>query len=99
MFAILSILISQFYIIQEHEAKYGYKEIGRPMAITCLCFSIVTIFLGAHRAWQHQHAVVSGKAVAGGFEIAILAFGTLLLSIVFFGLLISVNVVTTAESS
>lgn len=78
MFAILSVLIGQLYVLQEHDAKYGYKEIGRPMATICLVFSISTIILGAHRAWQHQHAVVTGKAVAGGFEITILALGTLL---------------------
>lgn len=77
MFAIMSVLIGQLYVLLEDEAGYGYKEIGRPMATICLCFSIGTIFLGAHRTWHHQNAVVSGKALAGGFEIATLAFGTL----------------------
>ena len=77
MFAILSVLIGQLFVLMEHDAGYGYREIGRPMATICLCFSICTIFLGAHRTWHHQHAVVSGKARAGGFEIAVLAFGTL----------------------
>ena len=77
MFAIMSVLIGQLYVLMEDDAGFGYKEIGRPMATICLCFSICTILLGVHRTWHHQHAVVSGKAIAGGFEIATLAFGTL----------------------
>ena len=77
MFAVIGVLIAQLYVLQEPDAKFGYKEIGRPMATVCLCFSIGTVILGAHRTWHHQHAVISGKAVAGGFEIAALAIGTL----------------------
>ena len=73
----LGIMISQLFILQEPGSGYGYHEIGRPMATVCLCFSIGSVLLGAHRAWRHQLAVVSGKARAGGFEIAVLAFGTL----------------------
>lgn len=70
--------IAQLFILQERESRFGFKEIGRPMATACLCFSIATIILGTHRTWQHQNAVVSGKALAGGFEIATLAFGTIM---------------------
>lgn len=76
MFAMLGVMISQLFILQEPESGYGYHEIGRPMATVCLCFSIGSVLLGAHRAWRHQRAVVSGKARAGGFEIAVLALGT-----------------------
>lgn len=125
MFAIISVLIAQLYVLYEPQAKYGYKEIGRPMATVCLCFSIGTIILGVNRTWNHQHAIVSGKAVVGGFEIAILAFGTLAvrpklylmtfqlrelkerglmhmrleqLTVVFFALLVSVNVVKVKQA-
>lgn len=76
MFAMLGVMISQLFILQEPESGYGYHEIGRPMATVCLCFSIGSVLLGAHRAWRHQLAVVSGKARAGGFEIAVLALAT-----------------------
>lgn len=83
MFAMLGVMISQLFILQEPESGYGYHEIGRPMATVCLCFSIGSVLLGAHRAWRHQLAVVSGKARAGGFEIAVLAFGTIVVRLMF----------------
>jgi hypothetical protein len=75
MFAMMGTLTAQLFVLQERESGYGFKEIGRPMATACLCFSIVTVLLGTHRTWRHQDAVVSGKALAGGFEMSVLAFG------------------------
>ncbi|PKS12711.1 hypothetical protein jhhlp_000919 [Lomentospora prolificans] len=71
-------LISQLFLLNQQDEGFGYTEIGRPMASVCLCFSILTVLLGGCRTWRHQHAVSTGKALAGGFEVAILGFGSIL---------------------
>lgn len=71
-------VISQLFLLQQQDEGFGYREIGRSMSTACLSFSIITVLLGGCRTWRHQHAVAAGKALAGGFEVSIIAFGTIL---------------------
>ncbi|KAF4988313.1 hypothetical protein FDECE_15103 [Fusarium decemcellulare] len=72
MMSMVGTLVAQLFTIN-HESSHGtglgYFAAGKPMAITCYAFSIGTILLGAIRSWRHQHTMLSGKALAGGFEI------------------------------
>lgn len=36
--------------------------------------------IGAYRTWRAQNAIVRGKAITGGFEIALLAAGVFIVS-------------------
>ncbi|KAF6831239.1 hypothetical protein CMUS01_07431 [Colletotrichum musicola] len=67
--------------------------LGRPLATVCYVFSICITLLGACRTWRLQRAMLRGKTISGGFEIMSLALGLLSLFVVFFGLLIALDVV------
>lgn len=84
--------ISQLFFLAHQDEGFGYTEIGRPIASVCFCFSILTVLLGVCRTWRHQHYVAKGKALAGGFEVAILGFGTIIIGIVFLGLILGVGI-------
>ncbi|KAF6805285.1 hypothetical protein CSOJ01_09607 [Colletotrichum sojae] len=67
--------------------------LGKPLATVCYVFSICVTLLGACRTWRLQRAMLRGKTISGGFEIMSLALGLLALFVVFFGLLIALDVV------
>ncbi|KAJ3500746.1 hypothetical protein NM208_g17080 [Fusarium decemcellulare] len=95
MMSMVGTLVAQLFTIN-HESSHGtglgYFAAGKPMAITCYAFSIGTILLGAIRSWRHQHTMLSGKALAGGFEIHCLGICSVLLLFVFFGFLVAIDV-------
>ena len=72
MMSMVGTLVAQLFTINHetnHGSGFGYFAAGKPLAITCYAFSIGTILLGAVRSWRHQHTMLSGKALSGGFEI------------------------------
>jgi uncharacterized membrane protein YidH (DUF202 family) len=80
MMAIIGTIISQLFTLEQSDTGFGFSLVGRPLAITCYCFSIGTVLLGAIRASRFQHAMIQGKALSGGFEIATLAIGLVAVS-------------------
>ncbi|KAL2755795.1 hypothetical protein ACRALDRAFT_1064202 [Sodiomyces alcalophilus JCM 7366] len=93
MSAITGTIVAQLYVLQQPPSGFGYGTVGRPLASICYGFSICTVLLGTCRAWRHQHAMIGGKALTGGFEIVVLAIASLLIAMVFFGLLVGIDVV------
>jgi uncharacterized membrane protein YidH (DUF202 family) len=80
MSAVIGTLVAQLFTLEQQDNGFGYSAIGRPLSTACFCLSIITISLGACRTWRHQHAMISGKALTGGFEITILTVGFLAVS-------------------
>ncbi|KAJ4195654.1 hypothetical protein NW755_001814 [Fusarium falciforme] len=96
MMSMVGTLVAQLFTFNHetnHGSGFGYFAAGKPLAITCYAFSIGTILLGAVRSWRHQHAMLSGKALSGGFEIHCLGICSVLLLFVFFGFLLAIDVV------
>jgi hypothetical protein len=54
---------------------FGFYILGKPLACLCQACAIYSLALGAYRVWRQQHAMVRGKAIAGGFEIFLLGLG------------------------
>ncbi|WYZ44175.1 hypothetical protein EsH8_VII_000611 [Colletotrichum jinshuiense] len=90
--AILGAAVAQLFALQTPDTGFGYTAVGKPLATVCYCFSICITLLGACRAWRLQHALLLGKTFSGGFEIMTLAMGLLALIVVFFGILIALDV-------
>ncbi|RSM18761.1 hypothetical protein CDV31_002481 [Fusarium ambrosium] len=96
MMSMVGTLVAQLFTINHetnHGDGFGYFAAGKPLAITCYAFSVGTILLGAVRSWRHQHTMLSGKALSGGFEIHCLGICSVLLLFVFFGFLLAIDVV------
>ncbi|KAG7044780.1 hypothetical protein JMJ77_0004241 [Colletotrichum scovillei] len=96
--AVLGTVVAQLFALQASDTGFGYTAVGKPLATLCYSFSICIVLLGAFRAWRLQHAMFAGKALAGGFELTTLALGFLILSLVFFGFLIALDVVKESSS-
>ncbi|KAF4879114.1 hypothetical protein CGCSCA1_v002019 [Colletotrichum siamense] len=91
--AILGTIVAQLFALQQADSGFGYAMLGKPLATVCYGLSICTTLLGACRAWRLQKAMLRGKAIAGGFEVTSLAVGFLALVLIFFGLLIALDIV------
>ncbi|KAF5518817.1 hypothetical protein CGCA056_v009764 [Colletotrichum aenigma] len=91
--AILGTIVAQLFALQQADLGFGYAMLGKPLATVCYGLSICTTLLGACRAWRLQKAMLRGKAIAGGFEVTSLAVGFLALVLIFFGLLIALDIV------
>ncbi|KAM0441293.1 hypothetical protein ACHAPT_000602 [Fusarium lateritium] len=101
MMSMVGTLVAQLFTINHetsHGSGLGYFAAGKPLAITCYAFSIGTILLGAVRSWRHQHTMLSGKALSGGFEIHCLGICSILLLLVFFGFLLAIDLVKTTSN-
>jgi len=91
----LGVLVAQLFRLQHSPTTnpvFGFYVLGKPLACICQGIAIYALLLGAFRSWRHQHAIIRGKAIAGGFEIVLLGLGTLLVCLLFFVLLIAVDI-------
>ncbi|KAH7155854.1 hypothetical protein B0J13DRAFT_235249 [Dactylonectria estremocensis] len=95
--SMLGTAIAQLFRITEDGPGFGYTRAGKPLATLCFAYSIATILLGAVRSWRHQHSLVSGRALTGGFEIHLLGIGTCLLLLVFLGMMIAIDTVQASH--
>ncbi|RQM05867.1 hypothetical protein DH86_00002185, partial [Scytalidium sp. 3C] len=73
-------------------ATFGYFVLGKPLACICQGLAIYTLLVGAFRTWRLQSAMVRGKALTGGIEIILIAIGMLLTLLMFFVLLVAVDI-------
>ncbi|PQE23035.1 pf02656 domain containing protein [Rutstroemia sp. NJR-2017a WRK4] len=70
----------------------GFFVLGKPLACICQVAAITTLLIGLYRSWRHQHKIVRGKALTGGFEVIIVAGGLFLIFLTFLVLLIAVDI-------
>jgi hypothetical protein len=80
MMAMVGTLIAQLFSIQQEDSTFSYARIGKPLAAVCFSFSIVTTILGAVRAWRQQQAMLHGRALSGGPELAAMVVAFLIVS-------------------
>ncbi|KAI6760516.1 hypothetical protein HG530_009376 [Fusarium avenaceum] len=95
MMSMVGTMVAQLFTLHHegyHVHGFGYFVTGKPLALTCYAFSIGTILLGAVRTWRHQQTMMRGKALVGGFEIHLLGICSMLLILVFFSLLLGIDV-------
>lgn len=71
---------------------FGFYVLGRPLACICQGAAIYVLLLGAFRTWRSQNAIVRGKALSGGFEMVFLGAGLAVIILMFFVLLIAVDI-------
>jgi len=56
-------------------AVFGFYALGKPLACICQGAAIYSLLIGTFRTWRSQNAIVRGKAITGGYEIILMAFG------------------------
>ncbi|KAH7156654.1 hypothetical protein EDB81DRAFT_396852 [Dactylonectria macrodidyma] len=95
--SMLGTAVAQLYSITEDGLGFGYTQVGKPLATLCFAFSIATILLGAIRSWRHQHSMMGGRALTGGFEIHLLGIGTCLLLLVFLGMMVAIDTIQASH--
>jgi len=91
----LGIIIAQLFTLQHSpntNPTFGYYVVGKPLGCICQGIAIYALLLGAFRSWRHQHAIMRGKVVSGGFEVVLLGLGVLVMCIMFFVLLVAIDI-------
>ncbi|CUS10530.1 unnamed protein product [Tuber aestivum] len=81
VFAISAAITAQLTIIQQAPTPpitFGFHNIGKPISILLVCFSLVISVLGILRWWRLQSGLLRGAAISGGLEVWGLAGGILL---------------------
>ncbi|KAF1932322.1 uncharacterized protein M421DRAFT_417049 [Didymella exigua CBS 183.55] len=75
------VIIAQLFRIQRavHPNPHiGFYVFGRPLSVAFIGMAIFVLLVGTLRFFRLQHALVRGKALAGGWEIiAIMALSAL----------------------
>jgi len=83
----LSVAVSQLQIIQHSptpSTTFGYYILGKPLAACLASLAIMTSLIGGLRWWRWQRTMLRGKAVSGGWEMAVAGlFGTALVVVIF----------------
>ncbi|CAG8974934.1 hypothetical protein HYALB_00007611 [Hymenoscyphus albidus] len=91
----MGVLVAQLFRLEhipEPTNHFGFYVLGKPLACICQGAAIYSLSIGCFRTWRYQNAIVRGKAISGGYEIVLLAFGIFILLLVFLILMIIVNV-------
>ncbi|KAG0651456.1 hypothetical protein D0Z07_2051 [Hyphodiscus hymeniophilus] len=93
--SMIGITVAQLFRLQHAptpNALFGFYVLGKPLACICQGAAIYTLMIGAFRTWRSQNAIVRSKAITGGFEIVLLAAGVFIILVLFFVLLIAVDI-------
>ncbi|KAH8679881.1 hypothetical protein BGZ60DRAFT_369765, partial [Tricladium varicosporioides] len=93
--SMMGILVAQLFRLQHSPTPnfhFGFFILGKPLSCVCQGFAIYTLVIGAFRTWRSQNAIVRGKAISGGFEIVALALGICIFLLLFFSILVAVDV-------
>ncbi|KAF2650179.1 hypothetical protein K491DRAFT_697514 [Lophiostoma macrostomum CBS 122681] len=90
-FAMTGVVIAQLFRLQHVEnpnRTFGFYILGTPLAACFITFGAVVLLVGALRFWRQQAAMIRGKVVKGGWEIAlIMVFSIAVSSTLFFYLI------------
>lgn len=81
----IGVTVAQLFRLQHSpypNSVFGFYVLGKPLACICQGCAIYFLLLGAYRSWRHQHAIVRGKALAGGLEVFLMGTGVLMVSTV-----------------
>lgn len=62
----LGTVVTQFVILH---AEANFRAAAKALATICYVAAISTLCVGAFRSWRYQHALLRGKALAGGLEL------------------------------
>jgi len=93
--SMLGITVAQLFRLQHNPTPspvFGFYVLGKPLACICQGAAIYTLMIGAFRTWRSQNAIVRGKAISGGYEILLMAGGIFAILLMFFVLLVAVDV-------
>ncbi|KAH6637972.1 hypothetical protein C7974DRAFT_151644 [Boeremia exigua] len=70
----------------------GFYVVGEPLSVAFIGMAIFVLLVGAIRFWRLQSALVRGKALAGGWEIAVIMAMSALLLVATFALVLAINI-------
>jgi uncharacterized membrane protein YidH (DUF202 family) len=81
--AITGIVVAQLFRLQHAynpDLEWGFFVTGIPLAACFIFWAIIVQVVGAIRFWRQQNALVRGKIRAGGWEVNVVAGGSVLVS-------------------
>ncbi len=70
--AMSSAMLSQFYIFSPPTTDphpLDFRDVGKPLAASCMILAIIVNVIGAARFNRAQDAVLNGKAITGGADL------------------------------
>jgi hypothetical protein len=76
--SMLGVVVAQLFTLQHTSTPdpvFGFFVLGKPLACICQGYAMFVMAVGGYRCWRLQHAMVNGKAIAGGWEIVSLLIG------------------------
>lgn len=82
-FSMIGVFIAQLWRLQHSptpDPTFGYYVLSIPVSIIFQCAALVMVLLGAVRYWRQQEAMAVGRVWAGGWEMGVIAVGSLLVS-------------------
>ncbi|KAF2118403.1 hypothetical protein BDV96DRAFT_385459 [Lophiotrema nucula] len=94
-FAMSGVIIAQLFRLQHSlnpNPSLGFFVLGIPLAASFICFGMVVLFFGAFRFWRQQQAMVHGKIHSGGWDIAIIMGGSIVLCLAAFILVTAIDI-------
>lgn len=83
-FSMTGVTISWLYQVQHApspDPAFGYHVTGKPLASVCQGGAVLWALCGGMRFYRQQRAMAAGKALAGGFEIVVVAVLALLVGL------------------
>ncbi|KAI9812095.1 MAG: hypothetical protein M1826_002970 [Phylliscum demangeonii] len=75
----------------DQSSIHADHTLGKPISGTLVCLAILVCLVGALRFWRQQAAMLRGQALAGGWEIGVIAVAVVLCLVVILVLLIAVR--------
>ncbi|MCJ1363197.1 hypothetical protein MMC16_002304 [Acarospora aff. strigata] len=74
--AMTSAMLSQFYIFSTPTVDphpLDFRDVGKPLACSCLGIAVIVTIIGAARFQRAQNAMLNGKALIGGADLMLVA--------------------------
>ncbi|KAI5366284.1 hypothetical protein Slin14017_G039240 [Septoria linicola] len=93
--SMMGVVMAQLWRLQHSHSPdpvFGYFVLSIPLSVIFQCSALLVVVLGAVRYWRQQEAMAIGKVFAGGWELAVVTVGSLLLLTALFALHIALDV-------
>lgn len=93
--SLLSVIVSQLQILQHSshpDPVFGFYTLGKPLAIGLILCAILISLLGWMRWWRWQRTLLRGKAMSGGWELAMTGGIGMAVILAFLGMVAAVSI-------
>ena len=96
----IGVIIAQLWRLQHSptpDPVFGFYVLSIPISVIFQCSAIVVVSVGGWRFWRQQELMAVGRVKAGGWEVAVVGVGSLLLLTLLLVLHVGVDVRQTMQ--